>query len=88
MQACVAFVAGVALAAPFMYYLQVYGIDVGAIGGMNMAGMTMPAIWKGSYTVESASIPIVMLFVIVFFAVVIPASRAAWIRPVDAMSHT
>lgn len=86
-QALVATVLGVALAAPGMWYLGTYGIDVGVLGGMEMAGMTMPAIWMGEYSIATAQVPIIMLFVIVFVAVLYPALKAAWIRPVEAMTH-
>ncbi len=86
-QACVAVVAGLALAAPAMWYLSTYGIDVGVLGGLQMAGMTMPAVWHGHYTVEGSSVPVIMLFVIVLGAVIYPALKAAWIRPVEAMQH-
>lgn len=87
MQAFIATVIGLALAAPAMWYLAVYGIDVGVLGGVQMGGMRMPAIWRGDYSVETVQVPIIMLFVIVFVAVLYPALKAAWIRPVDAMTH-
>ena len=87
MQAVIATVIGLVIAAPAMWYLAVYGIDVGVLGGVQMGGMRMPAIWRGDYTVETVQVPVIMLFVIVFVAVLYPALKAAWIRPVDAMTH-
>ncbi|MCO4747356.1 MAG: ABC transporter permease [Proteobacteria bacterium] len=86
-QATVALGAGLALAAGPMWYLQNNGINVGNLAGMSMAGMTMPAVWRGDYTLGVIQVPIIMLFVIVFFAVIYPATKAAWIRPVEAMRH-
>ncbi len=86
-QAGVATVAGVVLALPVMYWLQTKGLDIGALSGMSMMGMTMPTIWRGNYTPEVLSVPIVMLFAIVIVAVLYPAAKAAWIRPVEAMQH-
>lgn len=86
-QAAIATLLGVALALPGMWYLTVYGIDVGALGGVQMAGMTMPAVWTGLYTVESSAVPVIMLFFIVFGAIIYPALKAAWVRPVEAMHH-
>lgn len=87
MQAAIATVLGLALAAPGMWYIQVHGINVGALGGVQMAGLTMPPVWNGYYTVETLQVPIIMLFIIVFLAVGYPALKAAWIRPVDAIRH-
>lgn len=86
-QAAIAAVVGLLIAAPGMWYLQVHGIDVGVLGGIQMVGMTMPAIWRGYYTVGIIKVPIIMLFVIVLAAVIYPALKAAWIRPVEAMHH-
>jgi len=87
LQATVATGIGVLLAAPFMWYLQTHGIDVGVLGGVQMAGMTMPAVWHGRYSVDTASVPVVMLYFIAFGAVIYPALKAAWVRPVEAMHH-
>lgn len=86
-QAVVATVVGSVLAIPFMIYMTNYGIDVGALGGVSMMGMTLPAIWHGVYTADGVSLPIFMLFLIVFGAALYPAWKAAWIRPVEAMHH-
>ena len=87
LQACVACVIGAVIAAPFMWYLSTYGIDVGRLGGMEMVGLTMPAIWKSYYAVETSGPPVFLLFFIVFAAVIYPALKAAWISPVEAMHH-
>jgi ABC-type lipoprotein release transport system permease subunit len=84
-QAGVAVVAGVVFALPPMYWLQTRGLDVGALSGMSMMGMTMPTVWRGNYTPDVLAVPIVMLFAIVIVAVIYPAAKAAWIRPVEAM---
>jgi ABC-type lipoprotein release transport system permease subunit len=87
LQAVVATVVGCVLAAPFAVYLQTVGVDIGALGGVSMIGMTMPTIWHGVYTPAVLAVPIEMLFFIVFAAVLYPAAKAAWIRPVEAMHH-
>ena len=87
LQAVVATVCGLVLAAPLMWYLSVHGVNVGVLGGVNMAGLTMPPVWHGDYSLDSAMVPVVMLFVIVLVAVTWPAAKAAWIRPVEAMTH-
>lgn len=87
-QASVALVAGLALAAGPMWYIGTHGIDVGKLAGISMVGMTMPAVWRGVYNVETLQTPIVLLFVISFVAVLWPAIKAARSKPVDAMHHT
>ena len=87
LQACVAVVIGGIVAAPCMWYLSTYGIDVGRLGGMEMVGLTMPAIWKSYYAVETSGIPVFLLFFIVFGAVIYPALKAAWFSPIEAMHH-
>jgi putative ABC transport system permease protein len=86
-QAVVACGIGAIIAAPCMWYLSTHGIDVGRLGGMEMAGLTMPAIWKSYYAVETSGAPVFLLFFIVFGAVIYPALKAAWISPVSAMHH-
>ncbi len=86
-QAVVATILGFILAAPGMWYLATYGINVGVLGGVQMAGLTMPPVWQAHYTLETVRVPVLMLFFIVFFAVLYPALKAAWIRPVEAIHH-
>jgi len=78
---------GIALAIPVMWYLGTHGVDVGVLGGMEMAGMTMPAVWMGHYTPDVLVVPVAILFVIVFIAVIYPAVKAARLSPLDAMHH-
>jgi ABC-type lipoprotein release transport system permease subunit len=88
LQATVAMCIGLVIAAPGMWYLQTYGINVGVLGGIQMAGMTMPAVWQGHYSVGTSGMPVVLLFFVVFCAVIYPAIKAAWVKPVEAMHHT
>ncbi|TNE88093.1 MAG: ABC transporter permease [Deltaproteobacteria bacterium] len=87
LQAVVATALGVTLALPVGWYLQEVGVNVGTLGGMQMAGMTMPPVWNAYYTLETTRVPVIMLFVIVLGAVIYPAVKAAWISPVEAMHH-
>jgi ABC-type lipoprotein release transport system permease subunit len=87
LQAVVATGVGVVFAAPAAWYLATYGVDVGALAGVSMMGMTLPPIWHGVYTADALSTPIIMLFTIVFAAALYPALKAALIRPVEAMHH-
>ena len=87
LQALVACGIGAVIAAPCMWYLSTHGIDLGRLGGMEMVGLTMPAIWKAYYAVETSGAPVFLLFFIVFGAVIYPALKAAWISPIEAMHH-
>jgi len=87
LQAVVATVLGLGLAVLPMWYLSVYGINVGILGGVEMVGMTMPAVWQAHFSLETAQVPVVLLFLIVFSAVIIPAVKAARISPVEAMHY-
>jgi putative ABC transport system permease protein len=87
LQACMALVIGVTLALPGMWFLSTRGIDVGDLGGIDMAGVAMRPMWHGIYTLETVQTPIVLLFVIVVIAVLYPALKASWIQPVQAMRH-
>ncbi len=86
-QTAVAIAVGGTLALPAMGYLSEVGIDVGILGGVDMMGLAAPPVWRGIYNAESVAGPLVMLVVIVGLAVLYPAFKAAWIRPVEAMRH-
>ncbi len=86
-QAVIALVVGTVLALPGMWYLVEHGINVGSLGGTDMMGIAMRPIWYGVYTADSVATPVVLLVFIVFFAVLYPAFKAAWIQPVEAMRH-
>ncbi len=86
-QTSIAVVAGVTLAIPGMWYLGNVGVNVGKLGGTSAMGLAMRPVWYGVYNSRSLSGPLVMLILIVFLAVLYPACKAAWIRPVEAMRH-
>ena len=87
LQACMALVIGGILALPGMWFLSTRGIDVGSLGGVDMMGVAVRPMWQGIYTAETVQTPIILLFVIVVLAVLYPALKASWIRPVEAMRH-
>ncbi len=86
-QTGIAVVAGVTLAIPGMWYSANVGVNVGKLGGTSAMGLAMRPVWYGVYNSRSLSGPLVMLILIVFLAVLYPACKAAWIRPVEAMRH-
>jgi ABC-type lipoprotein release transport system permease subunit len=86
-QTALAIAVGVALALPAMGYLSRVGIDAGSLGGVDMMGVAAPPVWRGVYDAGTLAGPLAMLLVIVALAVLYPALKAAWIRPVEAMRH-
>jgi ABC-type lipoprotein release transport system permease subunit len=87
LQTVAALIGGLLLAVPGMWYLATVGIDLGTLGGMNVMGLAMRPIWKGVYTLDAIMVPVFLLVVVVFLAVLYPALKAALIRPVQAMQH-
>ncbi|MCB9665552.1 MAG: ABC transporter permease [Alphaproteobacteria bacterium] len=86
-QTVLAIAVGTLLAAPFAWYLTVHGINVGALGGTAVMGLAMAEVWTGSYDLQNLTTAVVLLLVIVAFATLIPAIRAARLRPIDAMRY-
>lgn len=84
-QVSIATVAALLLALPAMGYLSSVGINVGALAGMNLMGMSMMENWRGIYTPDIIATPVTILWVMVVGAVMLPALRAARINPVAAM---
>ena len=88
LQATVALIVGLLLAAPGMWYLSTIGIPAGALGGTDMMGVAMRPVWYGIYYAEDIiGGPVFLLFFVIFFSVLYPAAKAAWIQPVSAMTH-
>ena len=86
-QVVIAAVVGFTLALPGMWFLSTKGIDAGGMAGMDMMGVAMRPIWYGIYRPDVVAGPLIMLFVVVGMAIVYPALKAAFIRPVKAMTH-
>jgi putative ABC transport system permease protein len=79
---------GLLLAAPCAVYLQTVGLDMSRLAGTSVVGLSMPAIWKGAFTVRAVAPPVVVLLLVVLVAVLWPATTAARLRPLDAMRYT
>ena len=86
-QTFVAMVVGVVLALPGMWYIGTYGINTGALGGMDAMGVAMSEVWYGIYTPQNCVGPIILLWFVVMGAVLFPAVKAASIDPIRAMRH-
>jgi ABC-type lipoprotein release transport system permease subunit len=86
-QAGLAVAVGLALAVPGLWYLVNVGINMGRLGGMAMMGVVLDPAWRGIVEPSVITTPLVTLLFIVALAAVYPASKAAWISPVQAIRH-
>ena len=84
-QTAVALLVGVGLSLPMNYYMVNTGIDLSSLGNISVMGVAWDPVWRSSVTVETYKGPTVSLLVIVILAVLYPALRAAFIKPLDAI---
>jgi ABC-type antimicrobial peptide transport system permease subunit len=86
-QTGIAVVVGLALGVPGVLYLAHTGIDLSQLGGVSVLGIAFDPIWRAAITRGVFTGPVLTLLLIVAVAVLYPALKAAWIRPVDAMRY-
>ena len=84
-QTLVALILGVGVALPVNLYLVSTGLDLSAMGNMSIMGVAWDPIWRSTVTAETYAVPVTVLVIIVALAVVYPALRAAFIKPLDAI---
>ena len=75
----------VGVALPVNLYLVSTGLDLSAMGNMSIMGVAWDPIWRSTVTAETYAVPVTVLVIIVALAVVYPALRAAFIKPLDAI---
>ncbi len=76
-QTLVAIVVGVSVSIPGNWYLTTRGIDLGSLGGMSIAGVAWDPVMRSSVNTSTYVLPILVLVVIVFIAVLYPAFRSS-----------
>jgi ABC-type lipoprotein release transport system permease subunit len=86
MQTGLAIVAGSLLSLPLINYLANTGIDLGP-SGTSIMGLAWDPVMRAVITRSSFTGPIMMLAIVVGLAILYPALKAAWIRPIRAMHH-
>jgi ABC-type antimicrobial peptide transport system permease subunit len=79
---------GLVLALPFAVYLQRSGLDVSVLAGTSVVGLSMPSVWYGLFDARTVSSPVLVLLFVIGLAVLWPATKAARLRPLDAMRYT
>ncbi len=85
LQVSIAIALGLLIATPLLWYLAVYGINMGALAGTDMMGIAMMENWRAALSPRVFGQPISMTIFVVMLAVLYPAGKAALIRPVEAM---
>jgi len=75
------------LSIPASWYLSTEGLDMSSMAGLSISGVAFDPIWRASITADTFTSPIMTLVMIVAIAVLYPAAKAAFIRPVEAMRH-
>lgn len=84
-QTSIAIVIGVVVSIPVNWYMTTAGIDLSKMGSMSVMGLSIDPVMRSHVTVDTYVQPLVALVIIVGLAVIYPALRAAFIRPIEAM---
>jgi ABC-type lipoprotein release transport system permease subunit len=86
-QTALAIAAGSVASIPTIWYFSTHGIDMGKMGGMAIAGIAWDPVLRPIVSVSTYTNPAAALVVIVLVAILYPALKAAFIRPVEAIQH-
>ena len=84
--AAASLVLGGAIGAPFLWYLQVHGLNLGGAGeGVSLAGVVVGQHWYGQQDFSTYSQAALGLAVTALVSALYPALRAARFRPTEAL---
>ena len=83
----VAIVIGLLASIPALFYLATQGINLSRMAGASVGGIAWDPIWTAEINLYTFLGPLVTLVVVVALAVIYPAGKAAFIRPVQAMRY-
>ncbi|MCK5690263.1 ABC transporter permease, partial [Myxococcota bacterium] len=79
---------GLLISVPLLWYLSSHGIRImGEDESLTFAGMAIDPYWRALVSTNTFMAPLKTMLTIVFIAVLYPALRAAWLRPIKAIYH-
>jgi ABC-type lipoprotein release transport system permease subunit len=84
-QTGVAIIIGTAASIPLNWYMTTHGLDLSALGNIDVMGVAFDPRWRSRVDASTYTGPIITLVIIVGAAVIYPALKAAFIRPLDAI---
>ncbi len=80
--------AGLLTGLPISFYLQTHGIDLSGFGnGLLISGIAMDPVWRTRVTFGTVLKPIYFMAIMVFTAIIYPGFKAAFVRPIKAITH-
>lgn len=88
-QVSIAVAAALLTAVPLSLYFESHPLDFSGLAktSSSIAGVAIDPVWYCRVTVDSVVTPVVFLYVIAALAIVYPATKAAVIRPIQAIYH-
>lgn len=88
LEAVIANVVALGIGIPVVRHFEVHGIDLSSLSsGASLAGMAFDPIWYCKLTTKALTMPVWFMFIMVLAAVIYPALKAAFLKPLEAVHH-
>ncbi len=88
LEAVIANVVALGVGIPVVRHFEVHGIDLSSFSsGSSLAGMALDPVWYCKLTTKALTMPVWFMFVVVLAAVIYPALKAAFLKPLEALHH-